>query len=87
MHLDRILVARSTFLPRVLAYFWGLGGTSYVIASFANFLIPSFSARLIPLIMHVALIGEGSLGLWLLLKGVNDERWKDQAGAAEGPRT
>jgi hypothetical protein len=81
------LVARSTFLPRILGVLLGLGGTSYVIASFANFLIPSFGAHLIPIIMPVALIGEGALTLWLLVKGVNEERWQDQASAAEEART
>src|SRR2546422_11521261 len=27
-------------------------------------------------------IGEGALGLWLLVAGVNAEAWKEQAGAA-----
>ena len=80
------LVARSTFLPRVLGILLGIGGTSYVIASFASFLIPTFGPHLIPFIFPVALIGEGSLTLWLLVKGVNLQRWKDQASAAEGPR-
>jgi uncharacterized protein DUF4386 len=77
------LVAQSTFLPRLLGVLLGIGGTSYVIASFANFLIPSFGARLIPLIMPVALIGEGSLTVWLLVKGVNIQRWQEQASVAE----
>src|SRR5438552_7170504 len=76
------LVAQSTFLPRILGLLLAIGGTCYVIASFANFLTPSFGPRLVPFIMPVALIGEGSLGLWLLVKGVNVERWKEQAGAA-----
>ncbi len=76
------LVARSTFLPRILGVLLAIGGTSYVIASFANFLLPLFGARLIPFIMPVALIGEGSLTLWLLTKGVNEQRWYEQAGAA-----
>jgi hypothetical protein len=76
------LVARSTFLPRILGVLLAIGGTCYVIASFANFLTPSFGPRLIPFIMPVALIGEGSLTLWLLVKGVNVQRWKDQASAA-----
>ena len=81
------LVARSTFLPRILGILLSIGGTSYVIASFASFLIPSFGAHLISFVLPVALIGEGSLTVWLLVKGVNIQRWKDQAGAAEGTRT
>jgi hypothetical protein len=81
------LVARSIFLPRVLGIVLAIGGTSYVIASFASFLIPSFGAHLIQFVLPVALIGEGSLTLWLLVKGVNIQRWKDQASAAEGSRT
>jgi hypothetical protein len=78
------LVARSTFLPRILGVLLGIGGASYVLASFANFLMTTSSARLIPFIMPLALIGEGSLTLWLLVKGVNPQRWMDQANALEG---
>ena len=81
------LVARSMFLPRILGVLLAIGGTCYVIASFANFLIPSFGPRLVPFIMPVALIGEGSLGLWLLVKGVNEQRWFEQARIAKGSRT
>lgn len=77
------LVARSTFLPRIVGVILGLGGTSYVVASFASFLIPSFGPRFIPFILPVALIGEGSLALWLMIKGVNLQRWKDLASAAK----
>ena len=76
------LVARSSFLPRILGVMLGLGGTCYVIASFANFLLP-LGARLIPFVVPVALIGEGSLTVWLLVKGLNEKRWYEQAGAAE----
>jgi hypothetical protein len=75
------LVARSTFLPRILGILLALGGTSYVIASFASFLLP-LGASLIPFIVPVALIGEGSLGLWLLVKGVNEEQWRNQSNRA-----
>jgi len=76
------LVARSSFLPRILGVMLGLGGTCYVIASFANFLLP-LGARLIPFVVPVALIGEGSLTVWLLIKGLNEQRWYEQANAAE----
>jgi hypothetical protein len=32
--------------------------------------------------MAPGIIGEGALTLWLLVKGVDAERWKEQAGAA-----
>src|SRR5437762_10996299 len=73
------LVAQSTFLPRILGVILAIGGMCYVIASFANFLTPSFGPHLVPFMMPVALIGEGSLGLWLLVKGVNMQRWEEQA--------
>jgi hypothetical protein len=73
------LVARSTFLPRVLGLLLAIGGTCYVIVSLSNFLAPSFGPHLVPFLMPVALIGEGALGLWLLVKGVNVQRWNEQA--------
>ena len=80
------LILRSTFLPRVLGILLGIGGLSYVIVCFANFLLPLLGARLTPFIFPVAFIGEGSLAVWLLVKGVNVQRWKDQASAGEGLR-
>src|SRR5436305_4547405 len=77
------LVARSTFLPRILGVLLALGGLCYVIASFVNFLASSFGPHLVPFIMPVALIGEGSLSLWLLVKGVNVQRWNEQASLGQ----
>jgi len=76
------LIVRSTFLPRILGVLLALGGLSYVISSLANFLAPAFGARLAPFIVPAAILGEGSLTLWLLLMGVNAQRWNEQASAA-----
>src|SRR5713226_9751508 len=76
------LIVRSTFLPRILGVLLAIGGSSYVISSFATFLSPAFGARLAPFIIPAALLGEGSLTPWLLVKGVNEQRWKEQASAA-----
>jgi len=32
-----------------------------------------------PFIVPTAIIGEGALTVWLLLKGVNVERWRERA--------
>ena len=74
------LIARSTFLPRILGWLLAIGGSSYVISSFSSFLSPALGARLSPWILPTALVGEGSLCLWLLLKGVNVPRWEESAG-------
>jgi len=77
LHGDLYLTA--TFLPRILGIILSIGGTCYVIVSFANFLAPSVGPHLVPFLMPVALIGEGALGGWLLVKGVNVQRWNEQA--------
>ena len=77
------LIVRSTFLPRILGVLLAIGGSSYLISSFATFLAPAFGARLSPYILPVAILGEGSLTLWLIVKGVNEQRWKEQASAAQ----
>jgi len=65
------LIVRSTILPRILGWLLAIGGSSYVISSFANFLSPPLGAWLSPWIAPAAIVGEGSLCLWLLAKGVN----------------
>jgi hypothetical protein len=73
------LITRSTFLPRVLGVLLGVGGASYVISSMASLLSPAFGAQLTPFIIPAALIGEGSLTVWLMAKGVDGARWQEQA--------
>ncbi len=71
------LIFRSTFLPRivgVLMAFTGLGYLTLLSKPLANYLSPY---NLAP-----AALGETSLMLWLLVIGVNVQRWKEQASAA-----
>jgi hypothetical protein len=76
------LVFRSTFLPRVIGVLLAIGGLCYLIYSFAAFLAPGFAAHLVPYIQLPSGLGELSLCLWLLVMGVNDQRWNEQANAA-----
>lgn len=80
------LIIRCIFLPRILGVLLAIGGLSYIISSFANFLAPAFGSRLTLFIVQIALLGEGSLTLWLLIKGVNLQRWKEQAIAVREAR-
>jgi Domain of unknown function (DUF4386) len=78
------LVYRSTFLPRVLGPLIGVAGMCYLINSFAALLAPAFKARIYPAILMPAGLAELSLTVWLLVVGVNVQRWKDQAAARRG---
>jgi uncharacterized protein DUF4386 len=72
-----ILILRSTFLPRILGVLMVLAGLSYVL-----FLSPPLVRSLQPYILVFPGVGQISLTLWLLVMGVNEQRWKEQASAA-----
>jgi Domain of unknown function (DUF4386) len=69
------LIFRSTFLPRIL-------GAPMAIAAlcFLTFLSPTLANYQPPYNLACGLVGEGVVMLWLLVMGVNSQRWQDQAG-------
>jgi hypothetical protein len=72
------LIFRSTFLPRILGAlmaFAGLGWLTYLSPSLVNYLAPYNLAS--------AFLAEAAVFLWLLVMGVNVQRWKEQASARE----
>jgi Domain of unknown function (DUF4386) len=72
------LIFRSNFLPRIIGLLIALAGLGYL-----TFVWPPLGDRLfIPYILVPGVVGEGSLTLWLILVGVNTERWTQQANAA-----
>jgi Domain of unknown function (DUF4386) len=72
-----ILILRSVFLPRILGVLMILAGLSYVL-----FLSPPLAKSLQPYILVFPGVGQISLTLWLVVMGVNTERWKEQASSA-----
>ena len=78
------LILRSTFLPRIVGALMVLAGLGWLTLSFASLLSPPFARNLFPYIMAPGFLGEASLTLWLLVVGVNVQRWQEQASAAGG---
>jgi len=75
------LIFRSKFLPRILGLLMIVAGVTYWINSFRLF--PTLP---IPHVQWVTLIAESSLALWLLVVGVNEEKWRAQATAGAAVR-
>jgi uncharacterized protein DUF4386 len=71
------LIFKSTFLPRTLGALMAFGGLGWL-----TFLWPPLAHYLSPYNMAPGILGEGVLTVWLLVIGVNAERWKEQASAA-----
>ena len=76
------LILRSTFLPRFVGALMALGGACWLTLGLVSLLSPPLVQLLSPYILIPGIVGEASLSLWLLVKGVNVERWSGQAGAA-----
>lgn len=68
------LIVKSTFLPRIIGALMLLAGAGWL-----TFLFPPLAQGLAPFNMLPGAIGELSLTLWLLIKGVNVQRWHAQA--------
>jgi hypothetical protein len=71
------LMIRSTFLPRTLGMLSVLGGVGWL-----SFLYPPLGYRRFPYIAAFGVLGAVSLILWLLVFGLNEQRWKEQESAA-----
>jgi hypothetical protein len=71
------LIFKSTFLPRILGAPMTIAGLGWL-----TYASPPLANHLSPYNLAAGILGEGSLMLWLLVMGVNDQRWKEQARAA-----
>src|SRR3984957_14335597 len=68
------LIFRSSFLPRILGVLMAVGGLGWL-----TFLSPALAKHLSPYNLAFGILGQESVMLWLLVMGVNVQRWKEQA--------
>jgi Domain of unknown function (DUF4386) len=71
------LIFRSTFVPQVLGVLLAISGLGWV-----TYLYPPLAHRVYPFIAAASALGEIPLELWLIVMGVNVQRWKEQANAS-----
>jgi hypothetical protein len=70
------LIVRSTFLPCVLGGLMMLAGLGWL-----TFGSEKLVHSLYPYNLGPGLLGEGALTVWLLVKGLDNQRWLEKAGA------
>ena len=70
------LIYKSEFLPRILGVIYALAGLGYLVNSLVMFLYPHLSSHLFPYVLLPAFIGECSMSLWLIFKGIDVPKWE-----------
>jgi hypothetical protein len=73
-----ILIVRCAFLPRVLGVLMAVAGVGWL-----TFLSPPLARSLSPFVDILGFVAELFLMLWLLVMGVDVQRWKEQASAGD----
>ena len=68
------LIVRSMFMPRVIGVLLIVDGIGWM-----TYLVPPLATAIFPAIAVVAGVAEFSLLLWMLIFGVDNERWYEQA--------
>jgi uncharacterized protein DUF4386 len=69
------LIFRSNFMPRILGALVVISGLGW-----STFVSPPLAHHLFPYIAAASALGEIPLQLWLVVMGVNSQRWQEQAG-------
>ena len=75
--LNGFLIFRSTFLPRILGGLLALGGLGWL-----TFLYLPLATYLLSYLEVIGILAEAPLMLWLVVMGVNNQRWTELARPA-----
>ena len=75
------LVYKSGFWPRILGILLVLASVGYLAQSYGHILAPQYDGLLATAVVALAVPGELAFTLWLLIKGINVEKWAERARA------
>jgi len=67
-----LLVYKSRFIPRIFGILLVIAGISYIVDSFVSLLFPTYSTFVNQPTLLLVAIGEISITLWFLIKGVKN---------------
>ena len=70
------LISKSGYLPRLIGVLMQIAGVCYLTDSFALLVAPALANRIFPAILLPAFVAELSLCLWLIVKGLNVDKWR-----------
>jgi uncharacterized protein DUF4386 len=73
------LIVRSVFVPRILGWLMMLAGVTWL-----AFLVPSLSNALSVPSKVIGVVAEAALMMWLLIAGVDLQRWRQQDANSGG---
>lgn len=69
-----MLIIKSKFIPKIIGIFLVVGCFAYIIDSIISILLPEYKEAVSSIIMIPLAIGEFSAILWLLIKGVKEDK-------------
>lgn len=73
------LVYQSGFFPKIPGILLALAGIGYFAQSFGVMVAPNLSDTLETVVIVLAIPGELVFALWLLIKGVDENKWHERA--------
>jgi len=79
-----LLVYQSRFIPRILGVFLILNGIAYIIHCCTHLLFPNYQALVFQIATPIWTLGEISIMLWLLIKGVRNKLPPDRPAVVTG---
>ena len=77
------LIFRSSFIPRVIGLLMAVAGVALLTGAITTLLSPGLAHSLSNVTAGFDGLGEISLTLWLLVFGVNVQRWQQRASASQ----